>query len=60
MYKVIGPNGKERTVRYVKELAEHVEVFVIGKKKEWKDFWPLDEFKEKNPEFTEFTKFNNV
>jgi len=58
MYKVIGPNGKERNVKYVKQLAEHVEVFVIGKRREWIDFWPIEKFKEDNPDFDDYTKFN--
>lgn len=60
MYKVIGPNGKERQVQYVKALADHVEVFVIGKRNKWVDFWPIDDFKEANPDFTEYTKFENI
>lgn len=55
MHSVIDPvTGKSREVSYVLKLAKHVEVYIIGKRREWKDFWPLEDFIVSNPTFDEY------
>ena len=63
--KVIDLNGKERILKSAKKIVHLVqdvvnegeeieqyflEVVIIGKNSEWKEWWILDEFLEMNPD----------
>jgi len=62
--KVIDINGKEREVQYAKRILHkvpdnkgvmhdsyYVEVVIIGRVGEWKEWWPEDDFMKNNPGF---------
>ena len=63
--KIIDLNGKERNIDSIKKIkhevydaindeyieVDYVEVEIIGKYRDnWKEWYPLDEFKDMNPE----------
>ena len=68
MHKVVDLNDKERNVKTVKkiehmvpdvvdggEVAEaYVEVLIVGKNREWTEWWALKDFEKSNPEFNEY------
>ena len=63
MIKVIDLNGKERIVKSLHKIFHDsvdvvtgepvkepfVEVIIEGNQSTWTEWWPLDDFKEKNP-----------
>lgn len=63
--KVNDPNGKERMLRSANRMHHmvddvvnegeqieqtYLEVIIVGKNSEWKEWWVLDEFLEMNPD----------
>lgn len=68
MHKVMDLNDKERNVRTIKKIEHmvpdlvgggevtepYVEVMIVGKNREWVEWWPLKEFEKSNPKFEEY------
>lgn len=68
MHRVVDLNDKERNVRTIKkidhtvpdvvdggEVAQpFVEVLIVGKTRDWVEWWPLKDFEKSNPEFNEY------